>query len=336
MKLIPPRGRTALGLALLCLLAVPVVAQDAADPFEQAREAFMAAEGFDARMAILKEFLSEHPNHAEAPDVLQAGADLYIEDRDDRPAAVALAEHQLTVTTDAEIVGAVRGVLLGLYAHPVYAFKLETLVTEHYDPATMTYGQHLNVLEAAAAAESWSLVDAQFKAAMPKANAETFAADYPDRDFSAEEIEVAGRNREGLIVTFAGWSQANQGDAGKAIKMYKQADEMLRKSYLGVPTNDLYRFWGQTLLMQGKSEEGFEKLTLAALYGGDDEADAIARKGYAEFRPGESFDDFAWTVRTKHAPEMTDFSAGNYQGTVQSFHELKGEKATLVAFWFPT
>ena len=41
MKLIPPRGRTALGLALLCLLAVPAVAQDAAvssDPGAEAGE----------------------------------------------------------------------------------------------------------------------------------------------------------------------------------------------------------------------------------------------------------------------------------------------------------
>ena len=336
MRPTPLRGRAALGLLLLCLVAAPVAAQDADDPVERTKAAFMAAEGFDARMAVLETFLAEHPNHADVGEVVQFGADLYLEERQDRAAAVALATRQLTVSTDPEVLGSIRSVLMGLYAAPEYAGKLQVLVREMHDPAAMTFSQHLEVLEAATAAESWTLVDEQFMAALPQANAETFRADYPDREFSEEEVAAAGRNREGMLTTFAAWSLANRGKADKAVTMFRQADGKLRKGFLGVPDNGLYRYWGQTLLMLGKPEEGFEKLALAALYGGDDEAGEIARKGWADVRPREDYEDFAWSVRMKHAPVLDGFTAADYQGTVRSFHELKGKQATLVAFWFPT
>ena len=114
-------------------------------------------------------------------------------------------------------------------------------------------------------------VSAAMAAARPKANAATFRADYPDREFSAEEVAESARNREGLILTFAGWSRANRGDTDAAVASFREAEAKLRKGYLGVPGNDLYRFWGQTLIMAGEQEEGLEKLTLAALYGNDDD-----------------------------------------------------------------
>jgi hypothetical protein len=326
----------ALGALVLILAALPARAQDAADPFDATRDAFMATEDTDERLAIVKAFLAEHPDHERVPVVLGAGADLFVEVRDDRPAAVALAEGQLSVSTDPVVLDGVRDVLVGLYSDPVYAFKLKNLVAEHYDAATMSFGQHLTVLEAAAAAEAWDLVDAQAKVAMDRANAEAFAADYPDRDFSEEEIEEAGRNRQGLVATFMGWSIANQGNAKKGIGMFKKAEEMLRPTFLGVPTNQLYRFWGQSLLMAGDSEAGFEKLTLAHIFGGDEKAGEIARTGYANFRPRESYDDFVWSVRLANAPTMVDFAAMDYQQQSRTFAQLKGGEATLLAFWFPT
>ena len=249
---------------------------------------------------------------------------------------MALAEEQLKVSTEPAAVSAIQGVLVGLYSNPVYAFKLETLVGEIYDPATMKFTEYLNVLEAAASAEAWSLMDEQCEVALKKANAETFAADYPDREFSDEETATAGRNREGMILTYVGWSTANQGDARKAVGHYKKAESKLRPSFAGVPTNELYRYWGQTLLMRDDAEEGLGKLTLAAIYGGDDEADEIARKIFADTRPSETYDDYTWNLRREYGPEMVDFSATDYQDATRTFHELKGRKATLVAFWFPT
>ena len=329
-------GRAVLGVILLTLAAVSATAKEATDPFEATKAQFMAAEGFEAQMTIVKSFLADHPNNAHAGDVVEVGADLFIDQRNDRPAAVALAENQLKVSTDPEVVSAIQGVLIGLYSDPAYAFKLETLVGEIYDPATMRFTEHLKVLGAAAAADAWPLVDAQCKAALEKANAETFAADYPDREFSDEETATAGRNREGMILTYVGWSMANQGNARKAMGQYKKAESSLRPSFAGVPTNELYRYWGQTLLMRDDAEEGLEKLTLAAIYGGDDQADEIARKSFADIRPSDTYDDYTWTLRREYGPEMVDFSTTDYQDATRTFHELKGRKATLVAFWFPT
>jgi hypothetical protein len=336
MRPLPTPCRAVLATALLCLAAVPSLAQDTADPFEQAKADYIAADGFDARLAIVRDFLADHPDHERVPEVLRVGRDLYLDERDDRPAAVAMAEQQLAVSSDPEVRAGIRDVLLDLYGAPAYAYKLQKLLDEHYDAEAMSFVEHLDVLEAASNARAWELVDAHVAAAEPLASAETFRADYPDREFSDEEVDASARNREGLLLTFAGWSRANQDDRGKALRLYDEADEKLRKGYLGVPGNDLYRYWGETLLMEDETDAGLEKLTLAAIYANDDQAEAILREHWAKHRPGQDYEAFAWSVRQDHAPTMSDFTATDYQGTEHSFAQLKGDEATLLAFWFPT
>jgi len=324
-----------LGLAVLLSLALPAVAQDDVDPLEATRVAFMGAETDEERLAIAEDFLAKYPEHDNIGDVLDAAIGV-LQGMDNEAGAIKLAEEQLLRTEGADQTRAIQTALLDLYADPAHAGKLKGLVQDMYDPATMTFGDHLTVLNAATGAEAWSMVDTHAEAAKPMATAEAFKAAYPDRDFTDKYVEEMGSNRQGLLLTFAGWSAANQGDLKGAEKTFKQAEKLVRPNFFGLPNNELYRYWGETLVLKDDSKKGLEKLALAGLYSNDDVAAARAEDVYASLDRKEDYDDYLWDLRRKKAPKMEDFEAVNYQDEMKSFHELKGKKATLVSFWFPT
>jgi hypothetical protein len=321
---------------LLLVASVPALAQEDADPFATAAAAVEAPEYDPARVAIVREFLADHPDHPDAPVVVRVGADLLAGPLDDRDGAIALAKAQLTRTADARAVSQIQDVLMDLYGHPGYGDRLATLVAERYDAQTMGFVDHLAVIRAATAAEAWDLVDAHCAAARPRANAETFAADYPDREFTADHIAAAGRHRQGLLDTYAGWSRARQNRLPDALAAFERASGLLRRTFLGVPEGELYRYWGAALVSVGETDAGLEKLTLAGIFGHDGEALERARAAFIEHRPDDDFASYVWRQRLHHAPAMADFTAVDYSDQPRRFAEMRGRKATLVAFWFPT
>jgi hypothetical protein len=307
------------------------------DPFEQARADFMAAGTPQERLAVSERFLADHPDHEQVPTVVGAATDVLLQELDDRDGAVALARAQLARAEDAEVRQDLQDILLDLYSAPGYGDELRRLVGERYDPAEMTYVEHLTVLRAATGAEAWSLVDEHAAAAAPQATPEAFRAAYPDRDFSEERIATAGRNRQGLLKTYTGWSAANQGDTDRAFADFEAAAELVSPNFFGLPSNELYRYWGQSQVAAGQADEGLEKLVLADIFSADHEAGELARAAFADLgRPEDEYEKYVWKLRRERAVDMVDFQATDYEGAARSFNELRGEKATLLAFWFPT
>ncbi len=315
-------------LALACL-AGSAVAADAppGDPLEMARSAFQAAESPEARLAIVKTFLTNHRDHPGLGAVSAAGPNLL---------AGEMAEKELKLAKDPELKSNLQGILLGLLSEPKYQNKMQKLVGEMYDVADMSYVEHLEVIRAAVGANAWPTVDNHVAAAMHLATPEAFREAYPDRDFSDEYIAEAGRNRQGLLQTFAGWSAANQGQMKEALKTFEAAATMVRTSFFGLPENDLYRYWGYTLLNISELEAGVEKLALANIYNRDSDAGEEAREAYAVIGRKQAFDDYLWELRQKHAPKVENFTAVDYTDAAHSYDSLRGKKATLLAFWFPT
>lgn len=331
-------GRTllAVGLALL-LFPCGAMAQAEDDPFETAKAAFMAAETPQEKVAVSERFLAAHPDHEQVPVVVDAAAGVLLDQMDYREGAVALTRAQLARTTDEPLKQDLRDILLSLYSVPGYGDELRKLVSERYDVATMTYVEHLTVLEAATGAEAWALVDEHAAAAAPQATPEAFGAAYADRGFSEERIATAGNNRQGLLKTFTGWSAANQGDLDRAYADFTAAAALVSPNFFGLPSNDLYRYWGRTLVGNGEGEKGLEMLALADIFAADHDAGELARQTFADLgRNEDKFADYLWQLRQEHAVAMVDFQATDYEGAARSYNELRGEKATLLAFWFPT
>ena len=329
-----------LGFALCgaLLSAAPVRAQDeAADPFAIAREAYEAAASPAAKLAIVERFLTDHPAHARFAAAVRAGKNVLLDELDDRQAAVDFVQRYLPLAPDDAARDDLQDLLLDLYSHPDYAAALTELVGRRYDLAAMTYVEHVRVLDAAAKAEAWGLLAKHAAAAESQANADAFRAAYPDRDFSEDYIADAGRNRQGLLRTYTGWAAANQGDLARAEKDFEAAKTLVRKTFFGLPDNELYRFWGLTLLKQGRRDQGLEMLALAGLYGNDEAALAAAREAFTDQgRRQTSFDDYLWDLRRDRATKMADFTAVDYEDVQHAYTSLRGEKATLLAFWFPT
>jgi len=323
--------------ACLGVAAREVAAQDDDPALAAAEAAFTSAESDEERLAVVREFLTAHPDHPQIAMVIRVGAELMSGPMDDRAGAVELVETQLAAIEDADTRRQVQEILLDLYGDPAYADKLAGLVAAMHGGAELTFVEHLEVIRVAAAAEVWHLVDEHSAAAAPRATAEAFRADYPDREYADEEVAVAGRNRQGLLRTYAGWSAAGQGDAARAFAEFEAAEDLLRKNYFGIPDNELYRYWGRTLAAHDRADEGLEMLVRAWIHGADAAADAAAREVFTELgRDPQDYEDYVWSVRLAHARPVDDFVAADYGGSSHRFDELRGEKATLLAFWFPT
>lgn len=339
----PPWRRASVAAACAVMLLMAASAALAADPpeeidpFDAASAQYDAAETDAARLAVIRKFMAEHPDHDRIGASIREGVRLLDGPLDDHAGAVALASEQLAAASDPELRREIQEILLGVYGVPAHADDLAALVGSMHDITAMTYTEHLTVLEAAAGAEAWGLVDRHVAAAAELATAEAFRAAYPDRDFSDSYVESAGRNRRGLLRTYVGWSAANRGDTADALAAYREAADLVRSSFLGIPENALYLYWGQTLVRNGDREKGLELLALAGIFGADHDADELARRVYLDMgRDEESYDDYLWELRLAHGVDMVDFQATDYADAQRSFNELRGRKATLLAFWFPT
>jgi tetratricopeptide (TPR) repeat protein len=327
----------ALVVSLALLMVFPALAAEAPDPIEEAKTEFMAAESDAAKIIVLRQFLADHPDHEEVGMVLELAISMLTENMDDYQGAVNLAEEQLTRSSDPETQKAIQGAMLDLYSKPAYGHELDNLVTRMYQTSEMKFSLHMKVMEAAAAAEAWSLIDERIDKAYLQATPEAFQSDYPDGDYDTAHIQTAGDNRLGMLKTYAGWAQANLGNLDRAIALYEEADEMIRRNLLGVPDNGLYRFWGQTLVMKDNKSGGLNLLALAQIFSADQEAGELALKIYQEQgNTKASFEDYLWELRQKKGVVLANFSANDYEGKTHSFNDLRGKKATMLAFWFPT
>jgi hypothetical protein len=330
---------TALVLALLlALTTAPALAAegDAEAAFEKSREAFMAAESGAEQVAAATDFLSRYPDSPYTARVLRAGTNVMANELGDLPGAIALSRRAIARMSNPEHIREARKVQLDLFSRPGYEEQLVEVIAAMADQGDLSFVDHLEVIRAATAAEAWSLVIEITDSAMPLANAETFAADYPDRDFSEDYIKEAGRNRRGLVETYRGWALTNQGLTAGAVTAFAMAEVNLRPTYLGVPDNELNRYWGEALYRQGEYQAALETLLPAAVWAADEEALALARKAYAHQHGSDAgFAAMLEEYRQTNARKIDDFTLEDYAGQARSFSDLHGE-VTLLAFWFPT
>lgn len=323
--------------ALLLPTSAGVWAQETTDPFEIEKAAYLAAETNSERLEIMQTFLNDYPQHEKAGFVTENAVRILVDSMDNYHGAIKLAQKQLAAAGDSEVKPEIQDILIELYGRPGFADDLAQMVAQRYDFQTMIYTEHLAVLRAATKAEAWIMVDKYAQQATPLATPDAFRAAYPEREFTDEYIQEAGQNRQGLLKTFTGWAAANLGDEKRAKQDFKAASSLVRKNFFGLPDNDLYLYWGQSQIRFGEPDQGQEKLALLGIFGANSAAAEKARKTYLESGKTEAqYEKFIWNLRQKHSVKMVDFKAVGYQGDSPSYNQLKGKKATLLAFWFPT
>lgn len=336
-RLIRPLWRSGPATLLLMMLAMSALAaEEPQDPFDEARVRFMATEDNQELLAIVREFLAEHPEHERVADVARIGTDILLMLSDDRAGAATLVEEQLDRTTGADLQDQLRGILIGVYAHPDYREQLTELVKAHRDPQAMAFGAQLELMRSASAAEAWPLALEVASAAMANASAEAFAADYPDREYDAATLAERGENRKGLVLTQRGWARFNLGEVDAGLGDLAEAEQRLTTGFTGLPDNELHRVWGRALVAAGERGKGVKKLALVGIFGGDHEALELAREHHASLDPSQDFEAYLWQLRRESGPKLPSFEATDYDRVARDYQELKGKEATLLTFWFPT
>jgi hypothetical protein len=202
----------------------------------------------------------------------------------------------------------------------------------------LTYPERQQVFETATNLEQWSIAADHAGAAIALATPEDYRADYPDREFTDEDIVERVQRRKATALAYQGWAAYNLGDPELAFARFAAADEVGSVTYLGVPNTPLYTFWGRAALAEGDIDLAIDLLGAEAAFGNDpSSAMASLRDAYAAKNgDDEGFDEFLWATRNELATTVDDFSLLDYDGNEISLSEVSAGKVTLLAFWFPT
>jgi len=182
------------------------------------------------------------------------------------------------------------------------------------------------------------VADEDSLAALEIATPDAYQADYPDREFSDQDLAERVQRRQATALAYDGWATYNKGDTELAFERFAAANDIGSVSYLGVPNTPLYTFWGRAALAEGDFDSAIEMLGAEAAFGNDGSgAEVYLREAYAAKNSDEdAFDEFLWATRSELATTVNDFKLLDYEGNEISMADVSTGKVTLLAFWFPT
>lgn len=202
----------------------------------------------------------------------------------------------------------------------------------------LTYDEHQWVAEVATDLEEWEQAGQHAHAAFFMATPENFRAEYPDNEFTDQKVASIVRHRQGQSLAYEAWALYNQGQTELAFTRFAEADAIGSVSYLGVPDNPLYTFWGRAALAEGDIETAVELLGAETLFGQDgSRSEPHLREAYVAKTGGdEGYEEFLWVTRNDLSKAVDDFTLLDYEGDPVSLADISNDRVTLLAFWFPT
>ncbi|MGD9253382.1 MAG: hypothetical protein PVG92_05570 [Holophagae bacterium] len=308
-----------------------------AEAWESLGAAWGEAETAEEKTALAEDFLARFPDSEHAGSM--AGAIAYYRgvEMNEPEGAVATLNAALPKITDPEQRFEVAMEALAFSDSVEVPYSLTDVAGELAALQPLTYSQNEWVAETAIDLEQWDVADAHANAALVLATPEVYRADYPERDFSDEDLADRAARRRAMALAHGGWAQHKMGNSELAFSRFATADEAGSVSYLGVPNTPLYEYWGRAELDQGEIESAIELLGLHAIFGEDgSSAMPFLRQAYAAKNGSEEgFNEFLWETRIDLAPTIDDFELLDYDGNPFRLSDV-GDKVVLLAFWFPT
>jgi tetratricopeptide (TPR) repeat protein len=335
-------------LLLLMMVAVVVTlscakgpVEDAVDPVEEAWTAVRAelgeAETAEEKTVLYEGYLAEFPDTERSAGLAGAIAYYRGHEMEDPQGAFQILDAALAQIEDPEQRFGVAMEALSLADSVDVPYSVAEVADELKAVRPLDYGENQWVATTAADLEEWVVADAHAHAALELATPEIYASDYPDREFTDEQLTARAGRRRAESLAYAGWAKYNLGNLDEAFARFAAADEVGSVSYTGVPNTPLYEFWGRAALAEGELDSAVELLGAQALFGEDGSSampylrDAYVAKNGNE----EGFDEFLWATRNELATEVDNFELLDYEGNPFRLSDV-GEKVVLLAFWFPT
>ena len=336
------RKTTVLTLIVLVGLAGGCAKQDQTSPAEEAWseliEAWNGLETAEEKAALAEDYLAKFPDTEHSGSM--AGVVTYYRghEMEDPQGAYDVVAAALERIEDPEQQFEVSMELFNLADSVEIPLDLAKVADDLATTRSLSYGEHQQVVETAADLEEWSIAMAHAGPAVDLATPEGYRADYPDREFSDEDLAERVQRRKATSLAYEGWAAYNMGDTELAFARFAAADDIGSVSYLGVPNTPLYTFWGRAALSEGDIDSAIEMLGAEVAFGEDGTgAEIYLREAYATKSGGEEgFDEFLWATRNELATAIGDFSLSDYEGNSVSLADVSAGKVTLLAFWFPT
>lgn len=310
---------------------------DAEEAFKLANQQLEKAETNQEKAEICKLFIQQYPNSEDLPNAVDGLTYFQGTLGGEMAAALQVVEEIRPQVIDIAIANRVDLMLCQKYAELGDLEKFNST-------AAMLLQQELNfgicfqLMEPAALVEDWDTLNTLADKALPFANAEAFAAQYPDDNFSPERIAAAGKSRLGIVTAYKGWARANIGETVKALEDFDLAETLLSRDSMGQPAwvpLDYYR--GKTQVLRGDMVSAIPFIAKAAIRQSNSFAVEELKSLYAlENDDLAGFDDFLSGEISKVSMPIIDFDLPGYDGEQHSLADLGGDKATLIVFWHPT
>ncbi len=310
--------------------------QSTEDAYSQFRDAIREVETPAEKTALYEDFLTRFPTSEHTGSLAGAVAYYRGEAMEDPGGALTVLDEILAEVDDPETRFQVQMAQFPLAHKTGQTMDLDVIVADLEEHRTLTFSEHLEVGEMAAGHEMWPLAETQAAAASTLSTAEAFRSDYPDNDLTDAELAAKADNRSLMAATNRGWALAHLDRETEALEVFEAAAPLSQTNYLGVPSTELFAFWGRTALAQGDAEQALELLGPTAVLGDNDGAFEAYRDAYIAVHGDEAgFGDFLWSARENLAKVVDDFELPDYQGALNRLGDTRG-KVVFLSFWFPT
>jgi tetratricopeptide (TPR) repeat protein len=301
------------------------------------RAAYNELETTEEKVALVEGFLTKYPDTEYAGRLAGTLAYYRGEEMDDAEGALALLDATLDQNTDPETRFEIAKAMFPLSVEIGEPMDLATIAEELAAVRPLNFVERIEVSDLALEHGQWETGAAYAEAALEKATADDFLADYPDDDYTREEAEAKAARRTIMSLANLGWAKWNLGQPDEAMAAFDEAAPLQTVGYLGFSDLPLDLYRGRALLASGDAEGAIELLTPRAVLASDEDAMEALREAFAVINREEGeFDDFVWSERQRLARTIDDFTLADYEGEMHDFSALSDGKVTLLAFWFPT
>jgi hypothetical protein len=312
-------------------------AESADDAYTALKTAWDAADSSEAKAVLAEDYLTRFPDTDHTGSMAWRIAYYRGQDLGDPAGAWAAISAALPQIADPEQRFEASMAALSLADSTEIPLDLATVVDALAAVRPLTYEEQSQIVSTAIDLEEWAVADAHSLAALELATPDQYRLDYPDREYTDEQVAARADYRKASQLVMSGWALFNLGDPQGAFARFEEAKGVGSVGYLGIPNNPLYRYWGRAALAEGDHKTAVELLGAEAVFGEDRQAaEPFLREAYIAKNGDDSgYDEFLWTTRNRLAKTADDFELLDYQGSPHRLADAAG-KVTLLAFWFPT